>query len=129
MQSVVTGQAPITLERKIISGGKQIKTEDNKHITETNRIPQTKIKRWDQRTYVSRYISYAKRVATETETEETAQYPQEKDRMKQTKSKPISKKEKEEKKKKKINLKNVRKKTAREEKTHASGSQGARGGV
>ena len=31
MQSVVTGQAPITLECKIISGGKQIKTEDNTH--------------------------------------------------------------------------------------------------
>ena len=31
MQSVVTGQAPITLERKITSGGKQIKTEDNMH--------------------------------------------------------------------------------------------------
>ena len=31
MQSVVTGQAPITLERKITSGGKQIKTEDNTH--------------------------------------------------------------------------------------------------
>ena len=30
-QSVVTGQAPITLEQKIISGGKQIKTEDNTH--------------------------------------------------------------------------------------------------
>ena len=32
MQSVVTGQAPITLERKIenyLTGGKQIKTEDN----------------------------------------------------------------------------------------------------
>ena len=29
MQSVVTGQAPITLEWKITSGGKQIKTEDN----------------------------------------------------------------------------------------------------
>ena len=28
MQSVVTGQAPITLERKITSGGKYIKTED-----------------------------------------------------------------------------------------------------
>ena len=27
----VTGQAPITLERKIISGGNQIKTEDNTH--------------------------------------------------------------------------------------------------
>ena len=31
MQSVVTVQAPITLERKITSGGKQIKTEDNTH--------------------------------------------------------------------------------------------------
>ena len=31
MQSVVTGQAPITLERKITSGEKQIKTEDNSH--------------------------------------------------------------------------------------------------
>ena len=29
-------------------------------------------------------ISYAKRVAAETETEETALYPQEKDRMKKT---------------------------------------------
>ena len=31
MQSVVTGQAPITLERKITSGGKQLKTKDNTH--------------------------------------------------------------------------------------------------
>ena len=47
MQSVVTGQAPTNLERKITSGGKQIKTEDNTWytITETNRIPKTKIKR------------------------------------------------------------------------------------
>ena len=44
MQSVVTGQAPITLERKITSGGKQVKAEDSNTITETNRIPQTKIK-------------------------------------------------------------------------------------
>ena len=29
MQSVGTGQAPITLERKITSVGKQIKTEGN----------------------------------------------------------------------------------------------------
>ena len=56
MQSVVTGQAPITLERKITSGGKQIKTEDNTHNNWKNRIPQRKIKMWDQRTYVSRYI-------------------------------------------------------------------------
>ena len=31
MQSGVTGQAPITLERKITSGGKQLKTKDNTH--------------------------------------------------------------------------------------------------
>ena len=41
MQSVVTAHAPITLERKITSGGKQIlvKTKDNTHssTTETNR--------------------------------------------------------------------------------------------
>ena len=37
-------------------------------------------------------MSYAKRVAAETETEETAQYPQEKDRMKQAMSKSKSKK-------------------------------------
>ena len=30
----------------------------------------------------SKYISYAKRIAAETENEETAEYPQEKDRMK-----------------------------------------------
>ena len=58
------------------------------------------MKRWDQRTYVSRYISYAKRVAAETETEETAWYPQEKDKMKQTMPKSRSKKGKEEKKNK-----------------------------
>ena len=40
------------------------------------------MKKWDQSTYVSKYISYAKRIAAETENEETAEYPQEKDRMK-----------------------------------------------
>ena len=60
-------------------------------ITETNRIPQTKTKRWDQRTYVSRYISFAKRVAAETETEETA-YHKKKTGWKQTMSKSKSKK-------------------------------------
>ena len=38
MQSVVTGQAPITLERKITSGGQQIKTEDNTHINSTRYV-------------------------------------------------------------------------------------------
>ena len=42
VQSVVTGQDPITLERKITSGGRQIKHNKTIHtITETNRIPQT----------------------------------------------------------------------------------------
>ena len=47
MQSVGTGQAPITPEQKITSGGKRIKTDDTtvSTITETNRTPQTKIKR------------------------------------------------------------------------------------
>ena len=31
MQSVVTGKAPMSLEQKITSEGKQIKTEDNTH--------------------------------------------------------------------------------------------------
>ena len=54
------------------------------------------------RTYQDTYISYATRVAAETETEETAyEYPQEKDRMQQTMSKSKSKKGKDEKKKKK----------------------------
>ena len=55
MQSVVTGQAPTTLDsgaehylrRKANKKQKIIHTK-----TETNRIPQTKIKRRDQRTYV-----------------------------------------------------------------------------
>ena len=44
MQSVVvvTGQAPITLERKITSGGKHVKQKIIHTITETNRIPKTK---------------------------------------------------------------------------------------
>ena len=48
MESVVTGQAPITLEWKITSGGKHIqywylvKQKIIHRITETNRIPQTK---------------------------------------------------------------------------------------
>ena len=43
MQSVVTGQAPVTLERKFTSGGKQILRVTNRilynTITETDRIP------------------------------------------------------------------------------------------
>ena len=93
MQSVVTGHrtAPITLERKITPGDKT-KTEGNTHNNGNKYISQTKIKRWDQLTYVPRYISYVKRVAAEAETEEKTYYPQEKDRMKQTMSKSKSKK-------------------------------------
>ena len=85
MQSVVTGQAPTTLERKTTAVGKTnkyIKQKIVHTITETNSTPLKQIVclRADKkqkgeisvRTYVSRYISYAKRVAAETETEETA---------------------------------------------------------
>ena len=41
MQSVATGQAPTTLERKITWGGKQIKQKIIHTIAETNRMPQT----------------------------------------------------------------------------------------
>ena len=61
MQSAVTGQAPITLERKTTSGGKRIKTEDNTHNwNKCTRytVPQTKIKRWDQRAYIKIHIRY-----------------------------------------------------------------------
>ena len=95
MQSVVTGQAPITLEEewKITSGGKnnEIWKKIIHTTTETNRILVRYLRRNTKgevsvRTY--RYVSdahyiylkYAERIATETE--ETAQYPQEKDMMK-----------------------------------------------
>ena len=55
-------------------------------------------------------MSYAKRVAAETETEETAQYPQEKDRTKQTMSKSKSKKGRQEKRRKKKRQHRQRKK-------------------
>ena len=52
MQSVVTGQAPVTLERKFTSGGKQILRVTNRilynTITETDRIPQTKRGQWQK---------------------------------------------------------------------------------
>ena len=81
MQSVVTGQAPITvtLERKIASGGRTKKNQKKIHaITETNRMPhQTRKKKKARSAYVRikirmRSFSYAKRVPAETETEETA---------------------------------------------------------
>ena len=45
MQSVITGQASITRERKITSEGKQMKQKIKHTITETKRIPQKEIKR------------------------------------------------------------------------------------
>ena len=82
MQSVVTGHAPITLEHKITSGGKQMKKEDNTHNNCNKRYTSDK-KKNVRRAYVRinihiytwyRYISFenAKRLAAETETEETA---------------------------------------------------------
>ena len=87
------------------------------------------MKKWDQSTYVSKYISYAKRVAAETENEETAEYPQEKDRMK-TNDIQIEIEEGRNRKKKigYFNVSNARKKTARKGNTHTSSSQQARGG-
>ena len=57
MQSVVKGQVAITLERKINSGRKQIKQKMIHTITETNRIPQTKIYKGEisVRTYQGTY--------------------------------------------------------------------------
>ena len=74
MQSVITGQVPVTLERKITSRGKKKKTED-KTITETNRIlvyTSDKNKKVRSAYVRIKIISYAKRVAAETEAEETA---------------------------------------------------------
>ena len=76
MQSVVTGQAPTSLEWKITSGGKQIRTEDNTHNNWNKSYTYLKQKKGEisVRTYYDTYIYmvYAKRVAAETETKETA---------------------------------------------------------
>ena len=127
MQCVVTGQAPITLERKIASGGKHIKTKDNTHNNWNKSYTSDKNKK-QRSAYQDTYISYASRVAAETETEVTAKYPQEKDRMKTNDVQiEIEKKEEDKKKTKKVNISKARK-TARKGDTHTSGSQGARGG-
>ena len=74
MQSVVTGQVPITLEGKITSGGTQLKTGGIKHNNSNKSYTLAKIKKmWEQRTYVTKYISYAKRVAAEPD-ERTRNY-------------------------------------------------------
>ena len=68
MQFVVTGQAPVTLDRKITS---QEENKEKQKITQTNRVYTKK----GRSAYVHikiHLISYAKRVAAETETEETA---------------------------------------------------------
>lgn len=57
MQSVVTEQAPITLDRKITSGGHNQEQKIIHTITGTNRkLPQTKKRRY-RRMYVSKYVS------------------------------------------------------------------------
>ena len=63
-------------------------------------------------------LVYAKRVAAETETEEIALYPQEKDRMNTNDVQIEIEKGKEEKKDKKVDISNARKKTARKGNTH-----------
>ena len=63
MQTVVTGQAPITLEWKITSGGKQKKTEDTHNHWNKSHTSDKKNKRGRSYTRMW-YISYAKRVAT-----------------------------------------------------------------
>ena len=80
MQSVVTGQALRTLERKITSGGKQVKTEDNTHNNRNKSYPSDKnIKVRSAyvriNTHIDTYIyhmSMLNESQTETETEETA---------------------------------------------------------
>ena len=76
------------------------------------------------RTYQDTYLSYAKRVAAETETEETAHYPQEKDRLKTNDVRIEIEKGKEEKKKIKISQHQQRKKE-RWKKTARKGSRHA----
>ena len=91
MQSVVTGQAPIPLEHwNITSGGKhnELKLKLIPYTPQVKQVAylrrQTKSEVSVPTTYVSDahhfFFKYAERIATETE--ETAQYPQEKDMMK-----------------------------------------------
>ena len=64
MQYAVTGQAPITLERDITSGGKQIKTEDNTHKNWSKSYTSEKNKKSDisvltyQDTYLKHFCKY-----------------------------------------------------------------------
>ena len=69
MQSVVTGQAPITLEWTITPGGKikqKIKLLMVHTITETTVIPHKKTIVRSAHVRI-RYVRYAERVPTETE--------------------------------------------------------------
>ena len=77
MQSVVTRLAPITLERKINHRENKQKQQIIRTISETDRIPHTKIAEINVRTYQDTYVPYARHVAAERSTEETASYPQE----------------------------------------------------
>ena len=109
MQSVVTGQAPITLEWKITSGEKQINAEDNTHNNWNKSYTPDKNKRWDERTYVSDTYHTLNESQQKPKPRRPSIIPLEKGRMKKTTSKSKSKKAKDEKNKK---SKKVRKKRA-----------------
>ena len=76
--SVVTGQAPITLEHNSISEGKTNKNGDNAHNNWNKSYTSDEKKKGEISVHVIRtkirstYHKHAKRVAAETETEETA---------------------------------------------------------
>ena len=74
MQSMVSGQAPITPEWKITSGGKTKKNTRSHPLTDTgrNRVPKTK-RKGDICAGIIRvgYISLPRQFATETETGES----------------------------------------------------------
>ena len=136
MQSVVTGQAPITLERKITSGGKQMKTEDNIHKNwSKSYISRQKIKRRDQRTYYTYQGTYHVLNESHQKPKPWRQHSTHKKKIRWNKRCPKSKshswrfstfykieqKGKEEKKNK--TNQQERKKTARKGNTRTSGSQ------
>ena len=127
MQSVVTGQAPITLERKITSGGKQINTEDDTHNNWNKSYTSDKNKK-----VISAYVC----IICETS---RSRYRNQGDSIVPTTKRQVENKRcpnrnrkkegREEKNKdKSTSATQERKKTARKGNTHTSGSQGARGG-
>ena len=135
MQPVVTAQAPITLQRKVTSGGQTNKNrrQYTPYLKQT-RIPQTKIKMWDQRTYVWKCIEHiiceTSRSRNRNRGDSIVPTRKRQDETNDVQIE-IEKIEKREERggKKKVNIKNAREKTARKGNTHTytSGSQGARG--